>query len=62
MSKPNSRGEVFYNNYDLYASEKEPGPGAGFYQNMSKYKSVSDFIRRKRKRRKKLLAALARHQ
>lgn len=54
---PVPRG-VLYQNYDLYASEKEQGPGAGLYQNMDKYDSVSDFIKRKRKRRKKLLSFL----
>lgn len=49
--------EVFYKNFDLYETEgtdgpAKHGPGAGFYQNMSKYKSVSDFIKQKRKRNK----------
>jgi len=60
------RSPVFYKNYDLYETEgvdgpAKQGPGAGFYQNMNKYKSVSDFIKKKRKRkgRKRKLALLA---
>lgn len=47
--------EPLYDNYDLYETEGVKGPakhspGTGFYQNMEKYKSVSDFIKKKRKR------------
>lgn len=47
--------EPLFHNYDLYETEgvdgkAEHGPGAGFYQNMDKYKSVSDFIKKKRER------------
>ncbi len=50
------RDPVFYQNYDLYETEgvdgpAKQGPGAGFYQNMDKYKSVSDFVKKKRKRK-----------
>ena len=49
--------ELLYRNYDLYETEgvngpAKHGPGTGFYQNMEKYKSVSDFIKKKRKRNK----------
>lgn len=60
------RDPVFYKNYDLYETEgvdgpAKQGPGTGFYQNMHKYKSVSDFIKKKRKRnsRKRKLALLS---
>lgn len=51
---------VFYQNYDLYETEgldgpPKEGPGAGLYSNMSKYKSVADFIKQKRKRKNKML-------
>lgn len=45
--------EPIYNNYDLYDVEGKQGPGSGFYQNMHKYKSVKDFINKKRKLFKK---------
>lgn len=44
--------EPFYKNYDLYnvptLSGKPMGPGAG-YHDLMKYKSVSDFLKKKRK-------------
>jgi hypothetical protein len=42
--------EPLYHNYDLYETPGEHSPGAGLYQNMDKYKSVSDFIKKKRER------------
>lgn len=61
MSKNNLRDEprkVFYKNYDLYDVEgvngpAKGGPGSSFYQNMQKYKSVSDFLEKRRKSKKR---------
>src|ERR1700690_127738 len=59
--------EPLYKNYDLYETEgvdgkAKQGPGAGLYQNLDKYKSVSDFLKKKRKkkaaRRRALLSIL----
>lgn len=49
--------EPLYHNYDLYETEgvdgpAKQGPGTGFYQNMDKYDSVSDFRSKKDKRNK----------
>jgi len=57
-----SRG-LFFKNYDLYETEgvngpAKQGPGTGFYQNMDKYKSVSDFRKKKKKRMKNRKLAL----
>lgn len=43
--------EPFYRNYDLYNVPGEHGPGAG-YHDMEKYKSVSEFLKAKRKKLK----------
>ena len=40
----------FFKNYDYV--ENSTGPGAGFYQNMHEYKSVKDFLDKKKKRNK----------
>lgn len=47
--------EPFFTNYDLYETEGVDGkskhsPGVGFYQNLNDYKSVQDFLKKKRKR------------
>jgi hypothetical protein len=49
--------EPFYKNYDLYETEgvsgpAKHGPGSGFYQNIKNYKSVSDFLKKKRENNK----------
>jgi hypothetical protein len=43
--------EPLYRNYDLYNTPGEHSPGAG-YHDMTKYKSVSDFLKAKRKKLK----------
>lgn len=45
-----SRG-IFFKNYDRF--DLSSGPGESFYENMHKYKSVKDFLNKKRKRNKK---------
>lgn len=42
---------MFFKNYDYI--EDPTGPGEGLFQNMHKYKSVKDFLNKKRKRNKK---------
>lgn len=43
--------EPFYKNYDLYDVPGKHGPGAGWHQ-MSKHKSIKDFLNEKRKKTK----------
>ncbi len=43
--------EPFYKNYDLYDVKGKHGPGAGWHE-MQNYKSVSDFLKEKRKKLK----------
>lgn len=51
---PSSRPLIFFDNYDLAPSPT--GPGVGLYSgNMGKYKSVSQFLKSK-KRDKKIKA------
>jgi tRNA nucleotidyltransferase/poly(A) polymerase len=42
-----------FTNYDLY--DNPTGPGSGIYSNLDKYKSVSEFRKKRRKRRKKVI-------
>lgn len=47
--------QVFYRNYDYIEPKPEDNkshtsPGAGLYQNLQKYKSVSEFLNKKRKK------------
>lgn len=64
MTKSKEQPRVFFKNYDLYETEgaggkdKAPSPGTGFYQNMNKYKSVADFLKKKRKGQKRRKMAL----
>lgn len=61
MSHIKTRPPVFFKNYDLYEindGQSNIGPGAGFYSNMQKYKSVFDFLKKKRKARNKILKKL----
>lgn len=49
--------EPLFKNYDLYETEgvngpAKHGPGTGFYQHMNEYKSVSDFLSKRRKKNK----------
>jgi hypothetical protein len=55
--------QVFYKNYDAYNTEgangpAKQGPGTGFYSNIEKYKSVSDFRKKRRNKRKKIIEKL----
>jgi hypothetical protein len=43
--------EPFYRNYDLYNTEGEHSPGAG-YHDLQKFKSVKEFLEHKRKKNK----------
>lgn len=43
--------EPFFKNYDLYNVPGKHGPGAGWHE-MTKHKSVSDFLKKKRKKLK----------
>jgi hypothetical protein len=45
---------IIHKNYDLYDNNDKTSPGGGFFQNMHKYKSVKDFLNKKRKRNKDL--------
>lgn len=58
MSKPNEAvpRETFFQNYDLGAGEaNKTSPGGGLYDgSMDKYKSVSDFLKKKRKKKRAL--------
>ena len=50
MSKP--KGEVLFKGYDYGdPPQSATSPGGGFYSNMHKYKSVSDFLKKKRKKK-----------
>jgi hypothetical protein len=55
MAKKNehaqARGNVIYKNLDLYPTDKN-GPGLSFYQELYKYKSVQDYLNKKRKKKK----------
>jgi hypothetical protein len=55
--------EPLYQNYDLYDTEgvdgkAKQGPGTGFYEHMGDYKSVADFLKKKRKKNKSKKASL----
>lgn len=50
MSPPNSR-KTFFNNYDYGGSDKpsRTSPGRGLFNGkMNKYKSIKDFLKKKR--------------
>jgi len=58
------RPHLLFRNYDYGGPEDatDISPGTGLYSGfMGKYKSVADFLRKKRKQRKKVLRALLRH-
>lgn len=47
------REHVLYENYDLYETPEKGGPGTSFFQNMHSYKSVREFIEKRRAKRAK---------
>lgn len=58
MTKPRTEDSDFiiYQNYDLYEDGTGIGPGGGLHS--GEYKSVKDFLKNKRKRKKKVRALL----
>jgi hypothetical protein len=54
MKKTDMARGVFFQNYD-YSGDDPNGPGTGLYNgDMSKYKSVGDFLKKKKKRLKRI--------
>lgn len=56
----NKESQQIFDSYDY--TENKTGPGAGFYSNLDKYKSVMDFRQKKMKRRKKILNKIKNHK
>lgn len=50
----------FFRNYDY--ADSSSGPGTGFYGDMSKQKSIKDFLKKKRKLRRKFIKRIAQNQ
>jgi len=65
MTNSDKNPLVFYKNYDYGTGKDEKnGPGFGLYENMDRYKSVDEFLKKKRKKNRKrmkmaLLLAIA---